>query len=89
MVKPMPDIPISPPDYLGAETCAECWEPFNSGLIDRWLHRRKWGHNPTPLHPRPTAAELHANNVEAARIYRGAGSPRYRGRTVKEETDGA
>jgi len=37
---PLPDIPSGPPDYLGAETCAECWEPFIPRLIARWLALR-------------------------------------------------
>jgi hypothetical protein len=71
MTEPMPEIPYGPPDYMGAETCTECWEPFTPGFVDRWFHRRKWGHNPTPLHPTPTAPDLHARNVEGARRYRG------------------
>lgn len=72
MTVPMPDIPSGPPCYMMAETCAECWEPFSAGLLDRWLHRRKWGHNPVALYPRPTARELHAQNVEGASRYRRA-----------------
>ena len=61
-------IPSGPPDYTMAETCAECWEPFTLGFINRWLHRRKWGHNPTLLHPH--GPDLHAQKVEGARRYR-------------------
>lgn len=66
-----PELPLGPSCYDMAETCAECWEPFSSGFVDRWLHRRKWGHNPIPLHPRLTEPDLHARNVEGARRYRG------------------
>ena len=69
-VTPPPTPPPGPPCYLYAETCAECFEPFGLGMLDRFFHRRRWGHNPTPLHPRPTAAEQHQENVEAARRYR-------------------
>ncbi len=71
-VAPPSEPPPGPPAYLWAETCAECWEPFSPGMIDRFFHRRRWGHNPTPLHPRPTVAELHKQNVEAARRYQEA-----------------
>ncbi len=67
---PMPPGPISPPSYLGSETCAECWEPFEDWFLDRWLHRRKWGHTPTTNRYRPSASEHHANNVKAAQRYR-------------------
>lgn len=78
-IKPIPPGPVSPPQYMGAETCAECWEPFGSifppAFIERWLHRRKWGHNPTSLHPLPlTKDQQHHLNVIAARNYRQARS---------------
>lgn len=72
VVTSMPPGPRTPPDYIGAETCAECFEPFNDGRIDRCIHRRKWGHDPVVLHPRPAAAEQHQENVEAARRYQEA-----------------
>ena len=67
MTMPLP----GPPDYLGAETCGECWEAFTPGWFNRWLHRRRWGHNPTPLYSVSPVLDLHAQNVEAARRYRG------------------
>lgn len=67
-----------PPEYMGAETCAECWEPFGWSVwpgitrFDRFFHRRRWGHNPVVLSPQPTAAEQHQENVAAARRYQEA-----------------
>ncbi len=73
--KPMPPGPTMPPDYMGSDTCAECWEPCGAWLfpaLDRWNHRRRWGHNPVVLYPQPTAAEQHQENVEAAHRYQEA-----------------
>ncbi len=67
--------PPGPPDYLGAETCSECWEPFEDWFFDRWFHRRKWGHTPTTNYYRPNAAERHADNVKAARRYKERKAP--------------
>ena len=71
MAKSMPPPgPVPPPSYLGADTCAECWEPFEDWFFDRWFHRRKWGHTPTTRYHKPSAAERHASNVKAAQRYK-------------------
>lgn len=59
-----------PPTYRDADTCAECWEAFGGfGSIiwlDRFLHRRRWGHNPVPLYQPISAFEMHARNIKGA-----------------------
>ncbi len=71
MIPAPPPGPRPPPDYLGGDTCAVCWEICGGlPILDRWFHRRRWGHNPIALHPAPSATEQHAENIEAARLYR-------------------
>lgn len=66
---PPPSRPL-PPDHLFERTCGECWEPFTKSWLSRWLHRRKWGHEPYDISPAPTEAERHAELVARAKAFR-------------------
>jgi hypothetical protein len=65
----IPRLPPVPPDYGEGQACAICWEPFSRGFIDRWLHRRKWGHNPELIN-RPSPESRHDRNVRLAAEWR-------------------
>lgn len=67
-----PDPPRSPPSYLYGQACGECWEWFDDsgwpdGWISRWLHRRRWGHQPWAFQDR---GMTHDDMVRAAAEYR-------------------